>query len=278
MKLVTKIRNMGNLTQRIIAGLAGAFIMVSAICFNEWSYFALVFTICLLSLIEFYNLIEVAEIKPNKIFGVVSGMMIFTLFFLIEKQVLTFDCYFLLFPFLFLLFLMELFRKNDKPFFNIAFTFLGNIYIALPFGLLNVCAFYLQEYNFHIILGILLILWANDIGGYVAGMALGKTKLFFRISPKKTWEGSIGGGLFALAIGFTLSLFWKELDTLHWLIMAAIIVVVGSYGDLVESLLKRSLAIKDSAQTIPGHGGFLDRFDGLLLSSPFIAAFLKIFS
>lgn len=108
-------------------------------------------------------------------------------------------------------------------------------------------------------------------------MALGKTKLFFRISPK-TWEGSIGGGLFALAIGFILSLFWKELDTLHWLIMATIIVVVGSYGDLVESLLKRSLAIKDSAQTIPGHGGFLDRFDGLLLSSPFIAAFLKIFS
>jgi phosphatidate cytidylyltransferase len=272
------LNNLSNLHQRIIAGLIGAILMVSSICMSEWSYFFLFFSICFMALREFYTLIRYADIKPNMLFGIVSGMMIFTLIFLIEKQILDFKFYFLLFPFLFLLFLFELFQKNEKPFVNIAFTFLGNIYIAFPFALLNVSAFRDGIYNYRIVLGILLLLWSNDIGGYFSGMIIGKNKLFFRISPKKTWEGSLGGALFAIFTGLALSVFYKDLNVIQWLILASIIIVIGSLGDLVESLLKRSLAIKDSAQTIPGHGGFLDRFDGLLLSAPFIAAFLKIFS
>jgi phosphatidate cytidylyltransferase len=272
------LSKLSNLNQRIIAGLSGAILMVTCVCMSEWSYFALFFSICFLALREFYNLLRSAEIKPNMLFGTFSGMMIFTLIFLIEKQILDFRFYFLLFPFLFLLFLFELFRNNEKPFVNIAFTFLGNIYIALPFALLNVSAYRNGLYNYKIVLGILLILWANDVGGYVFGVLMGKNKLFFRISPKKTWEGTIGGGLFALLTSVGLASFFHDLDILQWLILASIIAVLGSYGDLVESLLKRSLSIKDSAQSIPGHGGFLDRFDGLLLSAPFIAAFLKIFS
>lgn len=271
------LNKLSNLQQRIIAGLIGAALMLGSICLSEWSYFFLFFSICFLALREFYNLLRFADIKPNMFFGTLSGMMIFTLIFLIEKQILNFTFYFLLFPFLFLLFLFELFRKNEKPFVNIAFTFLGNIYIALPFALLNVSAFRNGEYNYRIVLGILLLLWSNDIGGYFSGMIIGKNKLFFRVSPKKTWEGTIGGALFGIFTSLILSVFFKDLSVIQWLILASIIVVIGSYGDLVESLLKRSLAIKDSAQTIPGHGGFLDRFDGLLLSAPFIAAFLKIF-
>ncbi|MFN3403451.1 MAG: phosphatidate cytidylyltransferase [Cytophagaceae bacterium] len=277
-KPLDKLRRMGNLKQRIIAGLIGAFIILFSICYSEWTYFALFFLITYFTLNEFYNLLRLADIKPNKAFGILAGVSIFSVVFLIEKKVIDYHFYYLLLPFLFLLFLFELFQTNEKPFVNIAFTFLGVIYISIPFALLNVSAFFQDEYNFKIILGILFLLWANDIGGYIAGMALGKTKLFFRISPKKTWEGSIGGGLFCLFTALGLSVFIEDLNTIHWIIVSVIVIVLGSYGDLVESYLKRSLSIKDSSQAIPGHGGFLDRFDGLLLASPFIAAFIKLFT
>lgn len=271
------LSKLSNVNQRIIAGLTGAFLVVSLVCFSEWTYFLLFFSICFFVLNEFYNLLRKADIKPNKIFGISSGMTIYTLVFFIENGLLNFQFYYLLFPFLFCLFLIELFQQNEKPFVNIAFTFLGNIYIAFPFALLHACAFaFGSVYHYEIILGILLLIWANDIGGFFSGMLLGRNKLFIRVSPKKTWEGSVGGALLTIFTGLTLSLFYKDLTAIDWFIMAFVIVVIGSCGDLVESLLKRSLAIKDSGNTIPGHGGFLDRFDSLLLSAPFIAAFLKI--
>ncbi|HXA00661.1 MAG TPA: phosphatidate cytidylyltransferase [Cytophagaceae bacterium] len=271
------LNKFNNLTQRIIAGVIGGALVIGMVVMNEWTYFALFFAICLLALREFFNLLKAAEIKANKYFGITAGMVIYIAIFLIEKKIIPFNYYFLIFPFLFLLFLIELFQHNEKPFLNIAFTFLGIIYIAFPFALLHSCAIHLGEYNHHIILGILFLLWANDVGGYVAGMMLGKNKLFMRVSPKKTWEGSTGGGLLSVFTALTLSVIFRELNPFQWLVMSLIIIVVGSYGDLVESLLKRSLSIKDSGEAIPGHGGFLDRFDGLLLSTPFIAAFLKMF-
>jgi phosphatidate cytidylyltransferase len=142
--------------------------------------------------------------------------------------------------------------------------------------LLHASAFAFKSYHFEIILGILFLVWANDIGGFFSGMALGRNKLFLRVSPKKTWEGSIGGALLAITTGLLLSVFWNIINPVQWFVLATLIIFIGRCGDLVESLLKRSLAIKDSGDVIPGHGGFLDRFDSLLLSSPFIAAFLKI--
>lgn len=274
----TVLNKLSNVQQRVIAGTIGGALIISFIYLSPWTYFLLFFAICFLALTEFYRLINKAGIKPNKIFGIISGMLIYTLIFLIESQKIEFKYYYLLFPFLFLLFLIELFQHNENPFVNIAFTFLGNIYIAFPFGLLHVSAFAPGSYHYELILGILFIIWANDIGGYFSGMLLGKNKLFLRVSPKKTWEGSVGGALLAITTGLVLSVFYNYLDAVEWFIMAFIIIIIGSCGDLVESLLKRSLAIKDSGDIIPGHGGFLDRFDSLLLSSPFIAAFLKIFS
>jgi phosphatidate cytidylyltransferase len=270
------LNKLSNVQQRIIAGTIGATLMISFIIISEWTYFILFFGVCLLALIEFYKLIGKADIKPNKLFGITSGMTIFTIIFFIERGILSFKFYFLLFPFLFLLFLIELFQQNEKPFVNIAFTFLGNIYIAFPLALLHASAFVFNSYHYEIILGILFLVWANDIGGFFSGMMLGRNKLFLRVSPKKTWEGSVGGALFCIFTGLTLSIFYKLINPVEWFILAFIIIVIGSCGDLVESLLKRSLSIKDSGDVIPGHGGFLDRFDSLLLSSPFIAAFLKI--
>jgi phosphatidate cytidylyltransferase len=169
-------------------------------------------------------------------------------------------------------------RGERKPFTNIAFTFLGVIYVAVPFSLLHVFILRNGVYSYQILLGCLFLLWASDTGAYFAGVRYGKTKLFERVSPKKSWEGSMGGALAALMMAFVLAFVFQDLPPWQWHVIAVIIVVAGTYGDLVESLFKRSIAIKDSGSSLPGHGGFLDRFDGLLLSAPFIATFLNIFS
>jgi phosphatidate cytidylyltransferase len=179
-------------------------------------------------------------------------------------------------------YLIKLYKKTErKPFTNIAFTFLGIFYIAMPFSLLNHAVFHetegLLQYNYEIILGSLLILWASDSGAYFAGTLFGKHRLFERISPKKSWEGFWGGAALATAMTYALSLYFQTLTIVDWLIIGLIIVVGGTFGDLVESLLKRSIEIKDSGDSLPGHGGFLDRFDGLLISAPFIVAYLEIF-
>jgi phosphatidate cytidylyltransferase len=271
------LEKLSNLNQRVIAGVIGASLVVFGLGYNEWSYFFLFLIICFATLKEFFEIIKVAGIKPNVSYGIICSLFLYTIVFLVEKNLLENKWYFSICPVIFILFLLELFQKNEKPFFNIAFTFLGIIYIGIPFALLHVCVFQESIYNFKIILGILLLLWANDIGGYFAGRFLGKTKLFPRISPKKTWEGSIGGAVLSLTTSIVLSFYFKDFNLISWIILSIIIVVIGSYGDLVESLLKRGFQIKDSSQIIPGHGGFLDRFDGLLLSIPFIAAYLKIF-
>lgn len=121
------------------------------------------------------------------------------------------------------------------------------------------------------VLGYLYILWASDTGAYLAGRGFGKFKLFERISPKKTWEGSIGGLILSMITAFILSSYYA-MPGLNWYIIAGLIVVAGTLGDLTESMFKRSIGVKDSGNIMPGHGGFLDRFDGLLLSIPFVAA------
>jgi len=128
-----------------------------------------------------------------------------------------------------------------------------------------------------IIMGLLFTLWASDTGAYFAGKTFGRRPLFARVSPKKTWEGSVGGGVAALLMAGVFSYFYNILSPWQWLVIAVLIVVAGTYGDLVESLFKRSIHIKDSGTVIPGHGGFLDRFDGLLIASPVIVVFIRLF-
>ena len=173
--------------------------------------------------------------------------------------------------------MIKLYKKFErKPFTNIAFTFLGIFYVAVPFVLLNVAVFHEGRYNYEVILGALLILWASDTGAYFAGTRFGKRKLFERISPKKSWEGFVGGAVLALIFAWGCALYLHSLRPQDWMIVGVLIIVGGTFGDLIESLLKRSIEIKDSGDSLPGHGGFLDRFDGLLISAPFIAAYLEL--
>ena len=172
--------------------------------------------------------------------------------------------------------LTELYRQGTIPFANIAYTLLGVIYVSGPFALLHIIAFSHGPYSYEIIMGILLILWANDTGAYLIGSSIGKHKLFKRISPHKSWEGVLGGAVLALFVSYTIAGHFNIINLDTWLGIGGIVVVVGTYGDLVESMFKRSLKIKDSGNMIPGHGGLLDRFDSLLLASPCIVSFIKL--
>jgi len=267
-----------NLSKRIVTSLLGAAAMVTCIAWSQWTYLVLFSGICFFSLREFYLLSVRDGYLVQRVIGMASGLAVFLLSFFVSAKIIDHRYYYLLFPLASLIFLLKLYAKTEaKPFTNIAYTYLGIIYIAVPFALLNIAAFEGGYYNPQVILGCLFILWAADIGAYFAGSIFGKNKLFERISPKKSWEGVIGGVLLSASVGVVLSCRFDTLEAWKWMSIVVIMVVCGVYGDLVESLMKRSMEIKDSGNALPGHGGFLDRFDGLFISAPFIVAFLEIF-
>ncbi|MBN7810269.1 phosphatidate cytidylyltransferase [Algoriphagus sp. H41] len=279
MKSRFNINNYSNLGQRAITAAVGAVIVVSAAVYSDWTYFVVFAAILGFAQMEFYKLTGLDGMLPLRSFGTFLGVMIFTLTFMIEKERLPNEYLYLIFPIVSLTFFIKLYKKTDKkPFTGVAYTYLGIFYVALPFSLLNLAVFSVDKiYHYEILIGCLLILWASDTGAYFAGTKFGKTKLFERVSPKKSWEGFLGGAFAAIAVAFILSQYFHVIEDWKWLVIAGIIIIAGTYGDLIESLFKRSIEIKDSGNHLPGHGGFMDRFDGLLLSAPFITAFLKIF-
>jgi phosphatidate cytidylyltransferase len=274
-----KLQTMTNLQQRVIAAVIAVPFLIFCIVYSDWTFYGLFAVIAILAQLEFYKLLGLNGNEPLTYYGTFCGFVLVTVSFLIEKGLIPESNYYVLSPLMALIFFIKLYKaRDDKPFRNIAYTFLGVIYVALPFALLIILAFLTYKYSWQRPLGCLFLLWASDTGAYFAGTKFGKTKLFERVSPKKSWEGSVGGFIASMIVAFILSKYFLDLEPWQWLGCGAIIVVAGTYGDLVESLFKRSIKIKDSASTIPGHGGFLDRFDGLLLSIPFIITFLKLFS
>lgn len=179
----------------------------------------------------------------------------------------------------------ELYLKQEDPVDDWAYTMMSQLYIALPFSLLNVLAFQSDADGVHFVwsipLSVFIFLWINDAGAYICGSLLGRHKLFPRISPGKSWEGSIGGAVFVLAAAYAISYFLDTDQMLAmpvWLGLGLVVVVFGTWGDLVESLFKRTLGIKDSGNILPGHGGMLDRFDSSLLAIPAAVIYLYTIS
>jgi phosphatidate cytidylyltransferase len=183
------------------------------------------------------------------------------------------------------LMIAELYQQAKDPINNWAYTMLSQLYIALPFSLLNVLAFrsngYNIEYSYLAPLAVFVFLWMNDTGAYCVGSLLGRHKLFPRVSPGKTWEGSIGGALLVVAVALAIWHFTTlygvndlGLSAAEWAGMGLVVVVFGTWGDLVESLFKRTLGVKDSGNILPGHGGMLDRFDSSLLAVPAVVVYL----
>ncbi|MFC5272104.1 phosphatidate cytidylyltransferase [Adhaeribacter terreus] len=262
---------------RIIAGVIGGAVFIGAIWFSEWTFFLLFGLLAILGVLEFYRLMGVNNVEPNRFLGVLLAAAVFVMIFLDQKAMIRENLLFILLPAIMLPFLAELFRKKAQPFLNIGVTLLGVFFVAMPFALLSLIAFPFGQYSWQPILGIMLLIWSADSGAYFAGKSFGTHKLFERISPGKTWEGWVGGTILAIAVAWLLAEFMTDLTRFQWLGIAVIISVFGVLGDLVESMMKRSLGVKDSGTLIPGHGGILDRFDSLIMVVPFVVAFLKIF-
>lgn len=171
---------------------------------------------------------------------------------------------------------LELWRKKSDPVANMAYIAFGQLYTALPFALLSIIAIHNGSYSPWLVLPLFIFIWVNDTFAYLTGSLFGKHRMFERISPKKSWEGFIGGNLFALATAYGISFIEPELFLWQWLIFAELTVIAGTVGDLLESLLKRTIGVKDSGHAIPGHGGWLDRFDSLLFAIPAVTIFLSV--
>ncbi|VAW20137.1 Phosphatidate cytidylyltransferase [hydrothermal vent metagenome] len=273
---------MTDLVRRSLTGVAFVIVIVAGIILHPIA-FAIIFAgMQFLMLKEFYSITQGEGIQPQKITGHITGLVLFATLFSYVNGLAPVNLLFLIFPTLFLVFIAELYRGKGNSIANIAITIMGIIYIALPFSLLNFLIFPgapgNSEFSPGLLLGIFFILWTYDTIAYLFGMWLGKHRLFERISPKKSWEGVIGGGIFAIVAGILDSVIFQSPGLLSWVGIALIIVIFGTFGDLVESLMKRSLNIKDSGALLPGHGGILDRFDSLLMAIPFIIAWLLIFN
>ena len=184
----------------------------------------------------------------------------------------------LLVPLLFLLFLIELLRAKDNAVADLGRAFLTFVYITMPFALVLLVPYTGGGgYDFRLPLGIFILTWVGDTFAYLCGISMGRHKLMERISPKKTVEGFVGGAVFTLAGGYVLSLvFPQALSVAQWMVIAAIVCVMGVVGDLVESMFKRLAGVKDSGRIMPGHGGMLDRLDSFIMSVPFIYTFLYL--
>lgn len=180
------------------------------------------------------------------------------------------------------LFVRELYINHANPIHNWAYILFSQVYVALPFALINLLAFrmnettQMMEYTPHLALTIFIFIWLNDTGAYMVGSLIGKHRLFYRISPKKSWEGAIGGGVFALIAGVVMSYLYIEYNIWQWLGFAVVIVFAAIWGDLIESLIKRHLGVKDSGTILPGHGGMMDRLDSALFAIPFGIVYLYL--
>lgn len=261
---------------RAITGIFFVAAMLASVLLGAHVFSVFLLLLSLFCLDEFYRLVKTDTVKPLRIPGIILGLAVFiptaSYFFKGDEW----HCILIVVPVCVLIFLTELYRKNHSPFQNIAFTFFGIIFAVIPFSFFHALAFIEGDYNFHFPLGFLLMLWSHDTGAYLFGIKFGKNRLFERHSPKKSWEGLFGGMATSLLVSWILSTYYTELPAIHWAAMALIIAVFGTYGDLVESMLKRSMDKKDSGSILPGHGGLLDRFDGLLLSAPLVFVYLYL--
>lgn len=267
---------MKDLTTRALTGVVFLLVMITAIWFNRYTAFILFLLITTLGILEFLGL-ALEKVSGFKKLIAVKLNIILMLGLVVSKSVYHFQavgiaiiifCVAMLFSLL-----ISMQRKSLHDWSSVAF---GLVYVTLPFLALYLLGFSYGEYNFKSILSIFIILWCSDTGAYMFGKFLGKHKFLPEVSPKKTWEGFIGGVAMAVLAAFILNqLDWISYKT-PWYALALLVSVFGAFGDLFQSQLKRLKGVKDSGNLMPGHGGILDRFDGLLFCVPVIFAIEKL--
>lgn len=276
-----------NLVTRTVAGVVLVAVIIAATVWSPYSFGLLFMLISLLATQELLKLLT----KRTTFLGGVSALLFLAIYaehasmFSERMIVIVWVVYGMS---LLAAMIGQLWNTKTDPleaWMHIAYS---QIYVALPFALINMIAFFRGQFTPVLVLSMLVFIWANDSFAYLTGSLFGRHRLFERVSPKKSWEGFIGGNLFALVAAYVMSIVDQPLSNLlvghngaslelwQWLVFAQIVVVFGTFGDLVESLLKRRLGVKDSGVAIPGHGGWLDRFDSLIFAAPVVACYLYL--
>lgn len=285
---------MRNLLVRTASGAVLLAVVLGAAYGGTYAYSALLLLIVVVGMLEFYNIAATIGAEPRRTLGITTGITLFiTSFFLfqglvgftgfIDPMIANFGVDMLIGGVLYLTvliplcFVVELFHASETPLRNVATTLVGVLYVAYPMSLMLFIPFLITgEWTPEAFLFYLFIVWGNDVFAYLTGVTMGRHKMAPRISPKKSWEGFVGGVVGALAMGAVGS-YVVGGGLGMWLGLAAVVAITSVFGDLVESMFKREAGIKDSGNILPGHGGMLDRFDALLISSPFAFVYLVIF-
>jgi phosphatidate cytidylyltransferase len=279
---------LSNFIRRTLTGIFIVIFVLGGFWLHPISFFLTGLILLAGTQYEYYLLIRATGVRPQMVTGIITGFSAYCISTLIASGIIAKNWFLILIPMMSVIMVIELYRKQEKPFDSLSHTFFSVLYTAVPFSLFPFSAFSQTGLNSilshdnivfspGIIIGFFILLWANDTGAYLIGVSVGKHRLMERISPKKSWEGFFGGLIIAAIMAWLLSGWLGVIDITGWIIVSVIITISGTYGDLIESMLKRSLGVKDSGTIMPGHGGFLDRFDSVVISFPLVYLYISLF-
>lgn len=279
--------NLKTLLTRSLSGIVFVILLLGSVLWNYYSFSLFFFLVAMLGLNEFFNLSEKLNAKPFKLIGFISGIFIYASFLQMDTFFSGLSSFssslkygLVLIPFVILSF--ALFSRNEKPIQDALFTLMALMYAVLPFALLNQMVFVfdldknVNVYFPKLVLGVIFLIWSNDTFAYLGGSLLGRHKMIERISPGKTWEGTVFGVLVTFGISFLIQTIFIQTNGLLWPMLGIAVPILATIGDLVESMLKRQAKIKDSGNIMPGHGGILDRFDSIIFVAPIVYVLFKL--
>lgn len=276
---------MKNIVTRTLTGICFVALLIGSILLGKQAFAVLFTVITALTLAEFYRLVDSGEESRfwHHLPDIAGGAYLFAAFYHYCSGEAAAITRYLFIPYILYLlytFAAQLYARRPDPIRNWAYALLGQLYIALPFALLNFIAFpgIYTIYAPWLLLAFFIFIWTNDTGAFLVGITFGRHRLFERVSPKKSWEGFFGGLLFCGIAAVFFSTVYSGLSLLQWAGLGLTVSVSATFGDLCESLLKRTVGVKDSGHILPGHGGWLDRFDSVLFAAPAAYVYLQLFA
>ena len=264
---------MNNFIKRTITGAFFVIFIIGSVLLSPWVFASLFLLVSVAGMFEYFRVMARLDLYPARMTSLLVSVVVYATVVSVLTGLLSPDYLKAGIVIVPLLLIVELFRNKGNPFRNVAAAMLGIVWIVFPLALLS--GFFNPAADrgwIHggALLGFFLILWIYDSGAYIVGSIAGKRKMLERISPGKSWEGFAGGTAAGLLTAYMISASFLEFSSLEWMLIAIVIIIFGTLGDLIESMLKRSAGIKDSGSLLPGHGGILDRFDAVLVAAPFV--------
>lgn len=270
-------KGFNTILQRTLTGIIFIAVIIGALLYNAYASFVVFGLAMYITFIEFLNITSDKNISKGYVLSlkvIAMGFYAATYFYAVGK--LYISPVFWIIPSILIVGIVDLYNKDGNILKNVSTAVLGLIYIVLPFSLVNVMINMGGEFDGIILLMIFILIWANDSFAYLFGVTFGKHRLWERISPKKSWEGFVGGGLCTMIMSWVVSKFILKDLQLEMIGLAIIVIIFGTFGDLFESQIKRQFDVKDSGKLLPGHGGFWDRFDSFLFIIPVAMIYLQV--